>query len=107
MVKGLKDDGVMQDYYIKYMMNPKDSASYWNTWVKQAATSPADKKLTGRIVKRPAVEFYDLQQDPYELNNLAGNQAYSSQVKAYTARLHEWMKQQGDRGAAMDVEAKK
>lgn len=93
-----------QDYYIRFMMNPKDTASYWNTWVRQAAGSPSAKKLTDRIKKRPAVEFYDLQQDPYELDNLAGNPAYSSQIKAYTARLHEWMKQQGDRGAAMDIE---
>lgn len=93
-----------QDYYIRFMMNPKDTASYWNTWVKQAATSPAAKRLTDRIVKRPAVEFYDLQQDPYELNNLAGNPAYSNQIGEYTAKLHNWMKQQGDRGAAMDVE---
>lgn len=78
--------------------------SYWNTWVKQATNSPTAKKLTDRIVKRPAVEFYDLQQDPYELNNLAGNPAYSSRIREYTTRLHGWMKQQGDRGAAMDVE---
>ena len=93
-----------QDYYIRFMMNPKDTASYWNTWTKLAETSPAARKLTERIVKRPAVEFYDLQQDPYELHNLAGNPAYSKQIEDYTAKLKDWMKRQGDRGAAMDVE---
>ena len=96
-----------QDYYIKYMMNPKDTGSYWNTWTKLAQTSPAARKLTDRIVKRPAVEFYDLQQDPYELNNLAGNPAYKKQIEDYTSRLRNWMKQQKDRGAAMDVEYQK
>ena len=93
-----------QDYYIKYMMNPKDTASYWNSWTKLGETSALAKKLTQRIVRRPPVEFYDLQQDPYELNNLAGNPAYSKQIADYTSKLKAWMKQQGDRGAAMDVD---
>lgn len=93
-----------QDYYIKYMMNPKDTATYWNSWTRLGETSAMAKKLTQRIVRRPPVEFYDLQQDPYELNNLAGNPAYSKQIADYTSKLKAWMKQQGDRGAAMDVD---
>ncbi len=93
-------------YYIKYMMNPKDSGSYWNSWTRLAETSPSARKLTQRIVKRPPVEFYDLQKDPYELNNLAADPAYATQIKDYTTKLHAWMQQQGDKGAAMDVEGK-
>jgi N-sulfoglucosamine sulfohydrolase len=93
-------------YHIKYMMNPNKKDSYWNGWLAQAATSASDKKLIDRIVSRPAVEFYDLKKDPYELNNLANNPAYKKQIEQYTARLKEWMKQQGDRGASVDIDYK-
>lgn len=93
-----------QEYYIKYMMNPAKKNSYWNTWTAKAETSAADKKLIERIVHRPAVEFYDLQNDPYELNNLASKASYRDLVKRYRAQLAAWMEQQGDEGAAIDKE---
>lgn len=93
-----------QDYYIKYMMNPARKNLYWHSWTAKAETSAADKKLIERIVHRPAVEFYDLQKDPYELNNLANEASYQNLVKRYHAQLMAWMKQQGDEGAAMDKE---
>jgi hypothetical protein len=76
-------------------------------WLKAAETSADAKFLTERIVKKPAVEFYDLQKDPYELKNLAGDISYKKQIENYTAKLKQWMKQQGDRGAEMDIEYKK
>lgn len=95
------------EYYIKYMMNPARKNMYWHSWTAKAATSDADKKLIERIVHRPAVEFYDLQKDPYELNNLANEASYQDLVKRYHAQLTAWMEQQGDEGASMDIEYKK
>lgn len=92
-----------KEYYIRFMMNPNQKNSYWNNWLKVAETSPAAKKLTDRIVKRPAVEFYDLQKDPFELNNLANDPAYQKQIAAYTVKLKAWMNEQGDKGAEMDI----
>src|SRR5690606_7799406 len=89
--------------HIKYMMNPNKKDSYWNGWVAKAQNSPADQQLVDRIVHRPAVQFYDLKADPYELHNLAGEAKYSSLVKQYTAELKKWMQQQGDSGTAMDI----
>ncbi len=96
-----------KNYHIKYMMNPNKNDSYWMGWLKAAETSADAKFLTERIVKKPAVEFYDLQKDPYELKNLAGDISYKKQIENYTAKLKQWMKQQGDRGAEMDIEYKK
>jgi N-sulfoglucosamine sulfohydrolase len=89
-------------YYIKYMMNPENKASYWNNWVEKAKTSAETKKLVDRITTRPALEFYDIQKDPYELNNLAVQKGYEKLVKLYEAKLKEWMNAQGDEGAAGD-----
>jgi arylsulfatase A-like enzyme len=91
-----------KSYFIKYMMNPAKKNSYWNTWKAKAATSPADEKLVERIETRPAIEFYDLKNDPYELHNLAGDAKYKMLMDEYSKRLKEWMKQQGDEGASVD-----
>jgi N-sulfoglucosamine sulfohydrolase len=96
-----------KNYHIKYMMNPAKKDSYWNDCLQVSETSPSAKMLTDRIVKRPAVEFYDLQKDPYELNNLANDPSYKKQIENYTVKLTNWMKQQGDKGAAMDINYKK
>ncbi|MBA3675079.1 MAG: sulfatase, partial [Chitinophagaceae bacterium] len=96
-----------KNYHIKYMMNPNKKDSYWMGWLKVAETSADAKFLTERIVKKPAVEFYDLQKDPFELKNLAGDISFKKQIENYTAKLMQWMKQQRDLGAEMDIEYKK
>ncbi len=93
-------------YHIKYMMNP-DKPTYWIGWLGVAETSAEAKLLTDRIVRRPAAEFYDLKKDPYELNNLVNDPSYTKQIEALKLQLSRWMKQQGDLGAAMDVDYKK
>ena len=45
---------------------------------------------------RPIVELYDLEKDPYELDNLAENQAYAEIVDQLRKRLEAWMISQHD-----------
>ncbi|HEY0668668.1 MAG TPA: sulfatase [Sphingobacteriaceae bacterium] len=93
-----------KSYYIKYMMNTERQNLAWTSWVKKAQQNTAARKLTDRIANRPAVEFYDLEKDPYELNNLAGEKEYTTLIKKYDTQLKKWMQQQGDPGAALDIE---
>ncbi len=95
-----------QPYYNRFMMNPANKNSYWNDWMAKAETSPSVKKLVDRITTKPGLEFYNLQQDPFELNNLAANPTYQTLVKQYGQKLKDWMKQQGDDGASIDREYK-
>ncbi|MBA9078619.1 sulfatase family protein [Rufibacter quisquiliarum] len=92
------------NYHIKYMMNPGAANPTWRTWQEVAKQNPAAKVLTDRIVHRPAVEFYDTQQDPAELKNLAKDPAHAEKVNTMTAALRQWMQQQGDTGADFDKE---
>lgn len=94
-----------RDYYNRFMMNPqqKDRNSVWFSWADQATRDPDAKRITERFVKRPAIEFYDTQADPWEFNNLAANPAYQDRIKQFRQKLDEWMKQQGDAGAALDI----
>ncbi|MGK6353147.1 sulfatase family protein [Parapedobacter sp. DT-150] len=100
LIMNLLPDSV---YHIKYMMAPQRNDLVWTTWVEKASGDPAYSPLIARITHRPAVELYDIQQDPYELENLAGKPAYQALVSQYTSQLKHWMEEQGDRGAALDV----
>ena len=94
-------------YYIRFMTNPKKEKSVWMSWVRKGETSKAAKKLYERVEIRPAMEFYDLEADPYELNNLANEPKYADRINAFDARLKQWMQEQGDTGAPMDKRYKK
>jgi len=53
---------------------------------------------------RPAEELYDLQTDPFETNNLAGDPAYKKTLDELRARLDTWMEQTGDCGRQPEPE---
>ncbi|TCD28650.1 heparan N-sulfatase [Pedobacter psychrodurus] len=88
-------------YAIKWYNNPGD-LGVWYSWREKAKTDENAKFLAERISKRPAVELYDTRNDPYELNNLAGDPAYAEQIVKLKGALNEWMLQQGDEGASID-----
>ncbi len=48
--------------------------------------------------KRPAEELYHLANDPHQINNLASDPQYTSQLKQHRHILHEWIKKTGDQG---------
>lgn len=84
-----------------YMGNPP--APMWASWEDKALQDPQAKMLVDRFVFRPEFEFYDLQKDPWELRNLAGKAKYKTKIEEMKRHLEAWMKQQGDKGAAMDI----
>ena len=47
-------------------------------------------------------EFYDLEEDPWEMDNLADKPEYARIKKRLRAELDRWMAEQNDPGAAMD-----
>ena len=91
------------NYHNKYLTTKK--CSMWASWLETAAENAEARQLTDRFVTRPAIEFYDLQSDPWELNNLAGNPAYADRIATMRTALEAWMKQQGDRGTLMDTQS--
>jgi arylsulfatase A-like enzyme len=48
---------------------------------------------------RPKEELYDMQNDPWELKNLAGDPYYSDMLERMRGNLHEWIETTGDLGA--------
>jgi arylsulfatase A-like enzyme len=46
--------------------------------------------------KRPAVELYDLRQDPDQLKNVAGQPAHASAERRLRQQLDDWLRETGD-----------
>ena len=47
---------------------------------------------------RPKEELYDLEMDPHEINNLAGDPNYSEELERHSAVLDQWIRDTDDRG---------
>ncbi len=63
------------------------------------------KKRTGTLTEsqsplfqtpRPAVEVYDLANDPWEVRNVAGTPEHDAIIDSLTQRLHRWRQETGD-----------
>lgn len=88
-------------YHEKHMM--ADRPNMWQSWVESAKTDEGARWLVDRFVSRPAMEFYDHETDPWELNNLADDPQYRDRIALMEQELHRWMQEQGDRGELMDT----
>ncbi|MEL6107392.1 MAG: sulfatase, partial [Planctomycetota bacterium] len=53
---------------------------------------------------RPAEELFDLQSDPWEVNNLAGNPEQQDRVSAMRAAVTDWMVETRDTGLMAEAE---
>jgi len=61
--------------------------------------------MVARYQQRPEYEFYDLDEDPWELDNRIGDPAHAKRVVMLRETLEAWMDQQGDRGIETEAEA--
>lgn len=53
---------------------------------------------------KPAEELYDLEKDPHEINNLAGNADYKAALDEHRAILDNWIEETGDMGQYPEVD---
>jgi len=54
---------------------------------------------------KPAEELYDLEADPHEINNLAGDPKHAETLKRVRGILADWMKQTDDKGQYPESDA--
>jgi uncharacterized sulfatase len=76
----------------------------YSSW--KAVDSDFARSRVERYVKRPPVELYDLKNDPWCLENLAGSPLLAKRKRELSRRLSTWMKEQGDEGDATERLAK-
>lgn len=77
--------------------------SYWQSWLDAAVKDQRAKKIVERFTMRPAVELYDIANDPFEQHNLASRPEHARLIESLRTRLHRWMNQQGDRGIETEM----
>ena len=78
---------------------------FFNSWRQEAWHNKEANKLFIGYITRPAFELYDRQNDPFEMNNLAGNPGYEEIELRLHGELHKWMKYCGDKGHETEMEA--
>lgn len=91
--------------YVNVMLKG-DREKFVHSWLEKAKSDPAAKKRVDQYLHRPAEELYDVEKDPFELNNLAGKPGYADVIGRLRGKLDEWMAQQGDRGMETELKAK-
>ncbi len=99
----------------KLIKNLNHESEFTNACTKSSAFKSMEAKAaTGdkeaiRLVNaykfRPAIELYNIEEDPLEMNNLANNPEYAKIVKRLSVKLDEWMESQGDEGIATEMRA--
>jgi uncharacterized sulfatase len=87
------------------IVTKRDRSGIWKSWVEKATTDADAARKVGMYVRRPAEELYDLEKDPYELNNLAADQKYRALMDSLKKQLLAWMDQQGDKGIETEMQA--
>ena len=90
------------EYFEKHEMDPENEWQVWTSWLESAKTNDKAKFLTEHFVKRPEIEFYDLENDPWELENIANHPEHKGRIAAMKAELERWMDEQGDKGCKLD-----
>jgi len=85
------------------IITERDRGGIWSSWVEKARTDPDAAKKVEMFIYRPAEELYDVEKDPYELNNLADDPKYRSLMDSLKNRLLAWMDQQGDKGIETEM----
>jgi uncharacterized sulfatase len=95
------------EYRVSVMMDKggKFFGKVWQGWLEKAKTDPDAQAKIDRVLKHPEFELYNVKEDPWELNNLAGNPEYSQKLAAMHAHLKADMKRLGDSFTSIDYKA--
>ena len=114
---GSKSFGIrsVRDERYKYIWNFTPDIEFENacthslvfkSWIKKAQAGDAGaKERVRRYQWRPEIEVYDLKNDPFEWNNIAGTQEVKKVQNRLSGALKKWMNSQGDLGQETELAA--
>jgi N-sulfoglucosamine sulfohydrolase len=86
--------------------NACSKSDYFKSMVNKANEGDSKaKRFVNAYHYRPAIEFFDIQSDPLELNNLASDPAYQLEITRLSEQLENWMSAQGDQGVVTELKA--
>ncbi|AQT67341.1 Arylsulfatase [Anaerohalosphaera lusitana] len=79
-----------------YKMQAYPALSLLQLWKQQGKLTDAQKPFMADV--RPKEELYDLQSDPWEINNLAGDAKYADKLAELRGVLDKWIEETEDKG---------
>ena len=80
----------------KYIINYNSIDVYKNNFTENPIKNQFIKMGAEAFRNVPFEEFYDLQNDPYEMKNLIHNKKYKNQINKLKKQLKKWMTSQSD-----------
>ena len=90
----------------EFWINGIHDHAVYKSWQEDAANDPRLARRVEFLSHRPAVELYDLKNDPFEQHNLVGQTEYRKIESRFGKELDSWMQQQGDLGLETELKAK-
>ncbi len=90
----------------EFWINGIHNSPVYKSWQEDGGKDPKLARRVEFLSHRPAVELYDLKNDPFEQNNLAGHTEYREIESRLGKELDDWMQQQGDQGLGTELKAK-
>jgi len=106
----------VRDTRYRYILNLTPAATfkntnmqkpYWKEWTRQAAAGdPHAIAMTKLYQHRPPQELYDVENDPWCMQNIIDDPTLKDKVTELKQQLVAWMKDQGDNGQATEMLAK-
>ncbi len=79
------------------------AGAYWDSWDEAAKNDPRAASIIAKYFVRPAEEFYDIKNDPFEQKNLIDQSEYQVEIEKMRTLLNEWMDKQGDTRQVFDT----
>jgi arylsulfatase A-like enzyme len=73
-----------------------DGTDYWNSWLRLAEKDERAAEFVRHYRHRPAEELFDVENDPYEQNNLAGDARHATALAELRESLRRWRVEQGE-----------
>lgn len=85
--------------------NVETKSPLFKEWKSLAETDSHAKAMTTKYQHRPAIELYDVKNDPYCMKNLAEDAKQASTISRLDKELKRWMKDCGDEGQPTEMRA--
>ena len=90
---------------VPFKNNITEKEVWFDEWTEAAISNETAATLVKNYQYRPNIEFYDLQNDPFNMDNLADDPRYKVVIDEMHGKLMDWMKACGDKGQQTEMEA--
>ncbi|MEX2569624.1 MAG: sulfatase [Cyclobacteriaceae bacterium] len=89
-------------YIEKHIFGGRAVEPFLVTWFYKSTTDTHARNMLNRFIHRPAEELYNMEQDPFEFENLAAETEFENIKRELSNALDAWMESQNDPGEALD-----